>query len=531
MGPLLLILFMFVFGGCISDQGLTPMVDDVLYDETPDILVEPTTINFGVLNADGETASETISISNVGTGTLILDNIELNISSHVFSISALSNESNIEPYESVTFTVTYDPETYETDTNTIYVFSNDPNESSVPVRLSGFGDAPVINIEPENFDFDTTLVGCENMAEIVISNIGNVDLIIDQIDYFISYPPDLGIEDYESIYGVLPWTITPGGDVILEIFYYPTDIDIDYGAIEVYSNDPLNPIVTAEQIAEGFYGSPFEETFKQAIVNSVDILFVIDNSGSMGSNQTQLANNFDTFMDVFQLSGIDYHIGFITTDSYDLQGTLITTSTVDPVTEIVQIIDDIGVAGNYIEKGIDFSYYALQAGYDFGPGSIFWRNDSKLIIIYISDEDDQSTSITPAILKAYVISAKGVADYVAAHAVAGDYPGGCTANGGALEAYQYYTIVNYLNGTFLSICLNDWGTPLEILANESILKSSFTLAETAVEETIYVEVDNVKSVDWTYDPTTNAVSFNPGYIPHAGSTIYIRYNAASDCLS
>jgi hypothetical protein len=90
-------------------------------------------------------------------------------------------------------------------------------------------------------------------------------------------------------------------------------------------------------------------------------------------------------------------------------------------------------------------------------------------------------------------------------------------------------LVTYLNGSFLSICADDWGTPLETLANESILKSSFTLAQQAVEETIYVEVDGVQVTDWSYDSSTNAVSFDEGHIPASGSNIYISYNPVSIC--
>jgi hypothetical protein len=233
-------------------------------------------------------------------------------------------------------------------------------------------------------------------------------------------------------------------------------------------------------------------------------------------------------MNVFNSSGIDYHIRFITTDSATMQGSLITTSTSDAVSEVAQIISDIGTQGSANERGTYYAYEALQSGSDFGPGSSFWRGDSKLIVIFISDEEDSSTT-TPTTFKTYVVTVKGGADYVTAHAVAGDYPGGCTTNGGAQEAYQYYTIVNYLNGTFLSICQDDWGTPLETIANDSILKTSFTLTKDAVEETIYVEVDGIPSTEWTYDSSTNAISFNEGYTPLAGATIYVSYNPISEC--
>jgi hypothetical protein len=497
-------------------------------EDGPNITVRPTSIDFSALNADGESATETITIGNNGNETLNIHSISLGSDGGVFTITSLETDA-IEPGESGTVEVTYDPRTYEENAGTIMVYSDDPDEGEVPVSIIGSGDAPVIWLDPDDYDFGTTLVGCDITQEIYIWNAGNVDLVVDQVDYYITFPADLGIYDYETLNGPLPWTIAPGEFAILEIYHNPMDLEADAGDIEVHSNDPFTPVANAIQTAVGSYESMYEETFDQDEVSEVDILFVIDNSGSMSGNHTQLSNNFETFMNVFIASGIDYHIGFVTTDDSTMQGGLIDTSTVDPVGDVQTIISDIGTRGSATEKGIEHAYEALQTSADFGPGSAFWRTDSKLIIIFVSDEDDSSLSVSPSTLQTYVVAVKGGADYVTAHAVAGDYPGGCATNGGAAEGYDYWTAVNLLHGTFLSICADDWGTPLETLANESLLKNSFSLAKQAVEDTIYVEVDGVESAEWTYDSTTNAISFNEGYTPTAGSNIYVSYNPVSEC--
>ncbi len=516
--------------GCYSDYGVSNIKEPAPPGESvPNITVEPSHIDFGALNAESESDTQVITIGNIGIDTLIIGDIQLDADSAVYELTALEDDDGeLEPGEEATFSISYDPNTYSYDIGSINIISNDPDESEVEVPISGYGDAPVIDIDPDYYDFGVTLVGCEETQEIYIWNIGNVDLIVDRIDYFITYPADLGINDYEVTNGPLPWTITPGTYVMVEVFHNPMDLEMDFGDVEVHSNDPHTPVATSEQIAVGSYDSMYEETFEQDEINEVDIVFVVDNSGSMGGNQTNLRNNIEGFMNVFILSGIDYHIGFITTDSASMVGGLIDSTAVDPVGDVQDIIDSIGTSGSPTEKGIEYSYEALQTGNDFGPGSTFWRNDAKLIIVYVSDEDDMS-SVTPTTFYTYITTLKGGADYVTAHAVAGDYPGGCSTNGGAAEAYLYHTLVGYLHGTFLSICADDWGTPLETLANESILKTSFTLTQQAVEETIYVEVDGVAVTEWTYDSTTNAVSFNEGHIPDAGANIYISYNPVSEC--
>ncbi len=44
----------------------------------------------------------------------------------------------------------------------------------------------------------------------------------------------------------------------------------------------------------------------------MDVLFVIDNSGSMGQEQTNLIANFPQFINVLDNSGLDYRVAVTT---------------------------------------------------------------------------------------------------------------------------------------------------------------------------------------------------------------------------
>src|SRR5690606_9264566 len=54
-----------------------------------------------------------------------------------------------------------------------------------------------------------------------------------------------------------------------------------------------------------------------SINKDVDILFIIDNSGSMGEEQANLAANFETMMRVLEAEDVraNYRIGITTTDN------------------------------------------------------------------------------------------------------------------------------------------------------------------------------------------------------------------------
>jgi hypothetical protein len=525
----LLIFLLVLLSVSCSDHSLLLLIEEPeIVENSPNITVIPSQIDFGPLDAEGAIGSRTVTIENTGLETLDISNIRIEYGNEVYTITDV-DDIELEPGEKTDFDVFYDPVTYEVNNGVIYIYSNDPTKEIVEVPLVGSGDAPVIWIDPYHFDYGDTLIGCNETEGLFVWNIGNVDLEIYGMDFFISYPANLSIMDVESHYGPFPWVLPPDSYVIVEVTHSPTDFDFDYGDLYVYSNDPYSPETIAEQSGGGSYEDLVEEIFVQEEISDVDILFVVDNSGSMAGNQSQLAQNIETFMNVFITSGIHYNIGFITTDDATALGPVVDPTSSDPVTEIQNIIDNIGTMGSPTEKGIEYAYEAMQSGNDFGPGSAFWRYDAKLIVIFISDEDDFG-NVTPSTLSSYMVAVKGNADYAIAHAVAGDYPGGCSANGGATEGYQYYTLVNLLGGTFLSICQDDWGTPLETLANDSILKSKFTLQNNPIEETITVKVDGAEqSTGWYYDSSTNSVVFDQNNVPQANSIVYISYNPVSDC--
>jgi hypothetical protein len=505
--------------GC-SDYSLRKKVE-----YAPEIHVTPLEHDFGPLNADGQNDQIEVRITNIGNDTLELNDVFLSMDTQNFYLQPTAI-SDLLPGAEVVVTIVYDPQTYETNDDELIILSNDEDESITVVHLDGSGDAPIINVSPVSYDFDMVYLGCDDTLEIEISNIGNVDLEINQVDYYASVPTDFHPMDYETEFGPYPWTITPGEILYVDMDFIPVDVVSDNGYFEIQSNDPVTPIETAAQVGEGAYESITIDTFEQDGMMGSDILFIIDNSGSMCGNQTQLANNFGTFISILSASGYDYQIAFITTDDYGFAGPIITPLTPDPVTEAANQITGIGCHGSPHEKGMDMSWNATMTTGDAAPGSAFLRDDAKLVMIYLSDEDDFST-VSPSTMAARLISLKTHPDYAVAHAVAGDVPGGCSTNGGAVAGQDYYDLVNMTGGTFLSICAEDWGTPMEELARESLAVNVFNLADDPIEDTISVEVDGIISIDWSYDASVNGIIFS--VIPSEGAVITVTYAVWAEC--
>jgi hypothetical protein len=451
----ILFLCFLLLGGC-SDYDIIPKSEiSEPGVEIPEIEVEPLTYNFGALNAGYETQTAIVTIENIGNGDLYLTDIYLNRGDSNFSLTSVPG-GPVESFQSVELIVEYSPGTYETNSDIISIFSNDEDEPEVTVYLDGSGDAPVIRVTPLSYNFGTVYVGCDDHLGVLIENIGNANLEITDVEYFVSLPVDFSIEDFESSEGPLPWTLAPvyGDYIYLGVEYTPQDTSDDGAWLEITSSDPATPIVLSEHEGIGDYESWVADSFTQDGDAKVDILFVVDNSGSMSSNQANLKNNFGDFMAVFVSAGVDYQIAIITTDDATFVGDVITSASADPVTEFGDQIDSVGYGGSPNEKGLLYSYQSTSSGGDAAAGSAtgFFREAAKLVVVYVSDEADgssSSSSMSPSDYSTHLLSLKSSAAMVAAHAVAGDYPSGCSTNGGATFGDGYYDVVNDLGGTFM----------------------------------------------------------------------------------
>jgi hypothetical protein len=144
-----------------------------------------------------------------------------------------------------------------------------------------------------------------------------------------------------------------------------------------------------------------DEFIQRAAVSS-DILFVVDDSCSMGDNQQTLINNFAYFSQFIVDSGIDYHIAVVRGDlSQNTPGAFVAPAgappfitpdnVADPEASFVGRIGALGSAGTgTCESAYDGAYAALSPPMVNGPNDGFLREDAVLTVIHISDEEEQS---------------------------------------------------------------------------------------------------------------------------------------------
>ena len=489
----------------------------------PSILVHPTHINFGHLHSGYQTETETFTIINTGDEDLIIYKPDLVSGNTRYSVSFYEDEYVISAGQLIDFEITYSPKTFESNGAYIDILSNDEDNPHSRVTLEGYGDAPVMVVTPTDFDYGDISIGCDNEERITIRNEGNLDLEITSLTQMVTQPVDI-IMEMGSLPD-LPWTLPPSQEIDFLVSYIPTDVGSDESQIVIEGTDPSTPETVTTQFGTGDVEHWYTQQWQQEEIPVLDILWVIDNSGSMNPFQQSLSNNTSHFMSVFSSTGADYNMAVITTDRY-LFSTIITTTTSSPELVLSSLILT-GISGSGNEKGIEMAKRSLTSPSAAGPGGSFFREHSKLIVIFVSDEPDHSQYGWQSYLS-FFDTIKPPGDFVP-YAIIGDIPGGCQIQHGnnlrnAQEGWGYWDIVNNYGGSWYSICSTDWGLQLQDLADEVMGRKVFFLDEQdPIDATITVYVNGQETLDWSYDLSLNAVVFNDDSIPTEGQTISIDY--------
>ena len=143
------------------------------------------------------------------------------------------------------------------------------------------------------------------------------------------------------------------------------------------------------------YGS---RTTIQTVVGKIDLLFVVDNSGSMREELASIANQFDPFLD--SIRNMDYRIAIITTDWLVDRGRFLlfpdgkkflgnpnrVSSVHNENVRYFQKTVQRPVGNTDDERGI----YALNMALDNASNANFFRPHALFVVIIVSDEDERS---------------------------------------------------------------------------------------------------------------------------------------------
>lgn len=480
----------------------------------PDILVDPTEIQFPVMDM-GDSAVLSFTVTNTGADRLDVREM-LVTGTSAFTILDNSGPFSLDFKESRTFNVTFTPVNPE-DQGTVSIYSNDPGDPVAYVELYGGAAVPELVVSPNPYNFGKVLENCSAPGTLYLQNVGEANLTVQSVVE--SSAP------FSVLTDGFPMLIAPTEVKTVELSFAPPDVgQLHQTQLWVTSDSIFGP-VAVNLSGEGTNDGDITDEFVQGDGpwDRTDILVYVDQSGSMDDDQRNLANNFNLLVQALASLALDWQLMVSTADDGCHNGSILNATSPNAQSSFLQAVS--GNGGRFTEAGLTVAANALEAT---GPGLCnagFLREDSKTMVVLVSDEPEQST----VAWSEQVAAMKAVSPTTSITSIVGEVPYGCLT---AAAGTGYYEATVATGGAFLSICSPDWGDYFQTIAAIAATgqTDTFPLSSRPDPSTIVVEVADVPTTTgWSYNSDANAIIFAEGSVPAPNSRITATYELLSDC--
>jgi hypothetical protein len=285
----------------------------------------------------------------------------------------------------------------------------------------------------------------------------------------------------------------------------------------------------------------------------VDILWVIDDSGSMANERKILTSNFNRFVEELLKLRVSFQMGvtaIVQTEGGRLRGT---TKIIDNMTpnprQVFEANTTFPNSRSRWEQGLRMTEFALTSPNidPGGPNAGFLRPAAALAIIVVTNEDDSSFGDPDHYSRVFKgLKGKGNENLVSFSVIGGTLPNGCTPPseaglfGSTADAsFRYAEVATKTGGVVGSICDASFEqTLLKIAQALNTLKRIFPLTLKPIVNSLRVtvvlsngatmEVPNDAVSGFQYRADTNSVVFLGTYIPPPGSQVRLEYAFAKE---
>ena len=297
----------------------------------------------------------------------------------------------------------------------------------------------------------------------------------------------------------------------------------------------VRPVVT-DTYAQGYKGNDMNETFDQIAGRLLDILIVVDNSGSMEEEQNNLATKLLPLLK--SVGASDWQIGVVTTDTDKACLVDLIKKGDANVDEKFKKAVTQGTGGNNNERGILAAHQSLTGKYYDGSVCLSkpWIRDMSTIAVLIVSDEDNCSDGKGCPNKPYA-NGSYLYDYLAAIRVpkstarvygliwhASQEKNQCST--AYNKANIYSKLIDDTAGTWGSICDSDYTPTLEAMSKNIrvTLNSKFTLS--------YVPDPGTLKVYWGSQEVTTGFTMNGKVVdfalaPPDGTKVSFAYKLGS----
>ena len=250
-------------------------------------------------------------------------------------------------------------------------------------------------------------------------------------------------------------------------------------------------------------------------VDGVDILWVIDTSGSMHHLQDELLDGIDAMLNNLPPQGWRLAMMSNSPDK-SVQEQQFPLVPGDDVIDAEHMYSAMHVGHH--EKGFEAAYeYIINNPY----ASTWMRQDAALLVVFVSDEEEQSNSQFSAV-QDFISWYSALRTSVFLASIVNLEPALSLCNSNNINTGdRYIEATNHFGGVIVDICTDDWSTGVTDASVQIEPFEEWPLTHIPIAATIRVFIDTQVNSDWTYDAADNKVVFT--VMPPGGSLVEIGY--------
>ncbi len=311
--------------------------------------------------------------------------------------------------------------------------------------------------------------------------------------------------------------------LIAPVLFFMVGCSPDYGIIAggttetVYVEVEVPVYIETEVPSDP--GEIWIDSFIQPMsVDGVDILWVIDTSGSMNVYDDELMAGIEAMLNALPSSG--WRLAMTSNDpamaSIESQFPLVPGDDIEDAKAMYE-----AMGRGHREEGLDASYeYLVNNSY----AQTWLRHDAALLIVQVSDEEDQSDdhfANTSDFISWYASQRNGSA-YIASIVTHDSSVSVCERPPSYINVGdRYMDVTNYFGGVILDICSEDWSTGVADASNRLEPHEDWELTHEPIEDSIRVFINQQLNWDWHYDASSQKVYFD--VTPPANAWVEIGY--------
>ncbi len=266
-------------------------------------------------------------------------------------------------------------------------------------------------------------------------------------------------------------------------------------------------------------GEIWIDSFTQHMsVDGIDILWVVDRSGSMNRYNAELLAGVEAMLLALPVS--DWRLVMISADPRDA-----VVSTEFPLVPGDDIDDAAAMLATLHSAPFEEGFNSVYDYINLNPYASTWmRPDAGLLVVFVSDEEEQShiEYPTPSDFLSWYGSLRMGSVFMASVVNQAATDSLCTWPPSPIDVGdRYMEATAAIGGVVVDICDTDWSPGVTDATHSIEPYEELILTHKAEADSIRVFINGSLNHDWYYSETTNTVYFT--IIPSAGHLVEIGY--------